>query len=68
MNNELKVLDITYDGVVRSNLLHVKSNYKFAIEKLTPAIDRLDFNEANRIPNSMNALLLISSRDVLCHP
>lgn len=48
MNNELKILDITYDGVVKSNLIHAKSNYKFALEKLTPAIDRLEFQRSKQ--------------------
>ncbi|MDQ2194798.1 MULTISPECIES: hypothetical protein [unclassified Vibrio] len=43
MSTKLHVLDISYDEVVKSNLLNVKSDYKFAIEKLVPAIDRLDF-------------------------
>ncbi|EOX4256196.1 hypothetical protein ACPF43_003613, partial [Vibrio cholerae] len=42
MNPNIKLLDSDYDHVIQSQLLSVKADYKFVIDKLVPAVDRLD--------------------------
>ncbi len=43
MDYELELLCKDYDNVIKSHLVTARSNYRFALEKLVPAIERLEF-------------------------
>ncbi|MEZ8107347.1 hypothetical protein FCV43_19785 [Vibrio genomosp. F6] len=42
MTPNIKLLDSDYDHVIQSQLLSVKADYQFVLDKLVPAVDRLD--------------------------
>lgn len=39
----LKILDIQYDGVIKSSFLSALTDYDFAVDKLVPLISKLDY-------------------------
>ncbi|MDF2277543.1 hypothetical protein ACK31H_02950 [Aeromonas caviae] len=43
MDYKLEFLCNDYDNVIKSHLVTARSNYRFALDKLIPAIERLDF-------------------------
>lgn len=42
----IEILDKQFDQVIKSHYITVKSNYKFALDKLVPLIDKLEFQRS----------------------
>lgn len=46
--SDFDILSVDFDKVIKSHFISVKSNYKFALDKLVPAIDRLTIQRSTQ--------------------